>query len=249
MDTHAHLDDEAFDGDRSGVVERAVESGVSVVLSVGVDLASSRRAVEMSTEHPSVEAAIGIHPSHADVFLQEWAGIQTLLTTGHVRAIGEIGLDYFRCRVSAAVQRRAFRAQLATASEVDLPVVVHDREAHEDVLEDLEEFRPRGVLHCFSGGMRMAERAIELGMFVSVAGNITYPKSSSLRDVIRELPEPSLLAETDAPFLSPRRTRGRRNEPANVRDVVEEMARLRQVSFDQAASSTSRNAARLFRWS
>lgn len=255
VDTHAHLDAAAFADDRDQVMRRAMAAGVGAVVTVGVDLDSSRAAVALAERYPMVVAAVGIHPHHAQGC--DAASLRELDKLGRherVVGIGETGLDYYRDRAPRDVQRSAFRAQLQLSRELGLPVIVHDREAHEDVLRMLEEEAEQrlperhlaGVLHCFSGDVAMAQAADKLGFYVSVAGPVTYPKAERLAAVVRELPATCLLIETDCPFLTPQPVRGRRNEPAYVRLTLERIAALRSQPFAELARQTGANALRLF---
>lgn len=250
VDSHAHLDDFAFAGDRAAVVARALAAGVDGVLTVGVDAASSAHAVLIAQQFPGVHAAVGVHPSHAEQFNDESTDVYRLLEGPEICAVGEIGLDYYRCSAPRELQRHVFQTQLAWASEHDLPVIVHDREAHEDVLHCLRSMPVRGVLHCFSGDARLAARVLDLDMtlFVSLAGNVTYPRASGLQEVAREVPLEWLLVESDAPYLSPQPRRGDRNEPAYIQMTVSAIATLRELPATEVARATGANAARLFGW-
>lgn len=249
VDTHAHLTDALFDGDRGEVIERAAEAGVDRILTVATDLASSIECVELAARHSGVEAAVGIHPSRATTFRQDRNAVLALLERPGVRAVGEIGLDFGRCAVPRAEQMEAFRAQVGWAVEAGLPVVVHDREAHGDVLGVLSEFGARGVLHCFSGDAGLALEAASMDLYVSFAGNVTYKSANDLHAAARAVPSDRLLIETDSPYLPPQGWRGRRNEPAHVTAVGERIAELRSVEPAELARVSSANAASLFSWS
>ncbi|MDO8631825.1 MAG: TatD family hydrolase, partial [Phycisphaerales bacterium] len=251
VDTHAHLDAQEFAGDCDEVVRRAAAAGLVAVVTVGVDLESSRAAIRLAERYPMVVAAVGIHPHNAaggnETTLRE---LRVLACHARVVAVGEIGLDYYRNRVAPDVQRRVFAAQLTMAAEVGLPVIVHDREAHEDVMQFLSRQTSvgplSGVLHCFSGDVAMARVIERLGFFLSVAGPVTYPKSERLTEVVRAVPTSQILVETDCPFLTPQQWRGKRNEPAFVRTTLERVATLRGQPAAQVAAETTANAARLF---
>ena len=252
VDTHAHLDDEAFAADRDEVLTRARAAGVDTIITVGADLASSRQAVALAERHPWIYAAVGVHP-HDAVQADEAALAELARLAGHERvvAIGEIGLDFYRDLSPRPAQREALWAQLALARRLDLPVVVHDREAHAEVLAALRDWAhgydgARGVLHCFSGDEDMAREAIGLGFYISFAGPLTYAKASRLQRLAATLPLDRLLVETDCPYLTPEPRRGRRNEPANVRLVAERMAALRGLPLAAVAQATTANAGRLF---
>ena len=249
IDSHAHLDFPQFDSDRDSVIRRAYEAGVAQIVNPGADLASSRRAVSLAERHAGIFAAVGVHPHDAVTLTDETlSALAQLADSSHVVAMGEIGLDYYRDLSPRKQQRRAFSQQLALARSLGLPVIVHIRDAHEDAMPILErEGREmRGVLHCFSGDLDVARRAIALGWYVSVAGPLTYPNARRLRGVVSQLPVERLLVETDCPYLSPQARRGKRNEPAHVRWVAEQLAETLGIPLDKVAEVTSRNSRELF---
>lgn len=257
VDTHAHLDFSRFDADRPVVIKRAKAAGVAAIVNVGTDPASSRRAVGLADRYDFVYAAVGMHP-HAAKKLDgaALAELRDLARHSKVVAIGEIGLDYYRNLSPPDVQRRAFRAQLAWAAKLGKPVVIHDRDAHDEIMEILAGWAaglrdPRlsgrlGVLHTFSGDLAMAQQAIDLGFYISISGPVTYKNARQLPDIVRVLPLERLLVETDCPFLAPHPYRGKRNEPAYVHLVAERIAALRGMLFEELAEATTANAQRLF---
>lgn len=236
MDSHAHLQHDRFDGDRDTVIARAVEAGIERILVPGWDVASSEAALELSVRHaPLVEAAVGVHPHHAaELDETAWARLELLAVDPTVRAIGEIGLDYHRNLSPPPVQRDAFARQLELAGRHRLPVLVHDRDAHDDVAERLLAWggpgdRPVcGVLHAFSGDAAMAGRLVEAGFVVSFALPLTFRSAVGPRAAALGLSDVAFLVESDAPYLGP--DRERRNEPTTVLRVTSELARLRGVS-------------------
>jgi TatD DNase family protein len=250
-DTHCHLDWQAFDVDRDQVIRRAVETDVTRLLTIGVDLPSSRRAIELTEKFPSVYAAVGLHPNDCAGFnarlLDE---VRALAQQPKVVAIGEIGLDYYWHKVAPGLQAEAFEAQLELAAELDKPVVIHNREATQDVLRILIKHAPRnrGVLHSFFDTLEVAQRAIELGYLIGFTGPITFKKAEHERRVAQRLPLDRILIETDAPFLTPVPHRGRRNEPAYVRHVAEQIAAVKEISFETVARQTTLNAGQLLGW-
>ncbi len=256
VDTHCHLDFERYEEDRGAVLDRAAEAGVIAIINPAVDLANSAVVCDLAAAHPSIFAAVGIHPnSAADFSSEQIARLQALAGREKVVAVGEIGLDYYRDYCPVSMQKRAFEAQLALAAEVSLPVIIHNREAGEDVLAVLRDWvaslnsplqdRP-GVLHSFSAPLAMAETAIELGFYIGITGPVTFKKAEELRRIVAAVPADRLLVETDGPFLTPHPYRGRRNEPAYVRYIVERIASVRGVTFDDIALQTTQNARRLF---
>lgn len=251
IDSHAHLDMSDFAEDLSSVLIRAREAGVDQIITVGIDLDSSYAAVEIAAQHPFVFATVGCHPHNADTLnrddLDRMADLAS--TSPGVVAWGEIGLDYFRNRSARGSQIRAFERQLEIASRLGLPVIIHDRDAHDDVLSCLEAMgsqRPRGVIHCFSGDAALARTFMELGFVLSLPGTVTFPKAETAREVARAVPLDCLLVETDAPFLAPVPRRGKRNEPALVVHTAREIARLRGEPFEEVARVTSMAARRVF---
>ena len=249
-DSHAHLTEDAFDPDRKEVVARAREAGLEFLLTVGTDVADSRLARDLAHDHDVVFAAAGVHPHKAlhynPVALAE---ILRLSKERKVVAIGEIGLDYHHDLCPRQRQRDVFRELVRAAIQIGAPVIVHSRKADEDVLAILEEEgkgKLPGVIHCFSGSLETARRALDLGLHISFATNITYPKTERLREVVREVPEERLLLETDAPYLAPQRRRGKRNEPAWVVEVYRQAAQIRRVEVEALARRVLRNVRELF---
>jgi TatD DNase family protein len=259
IDTHAHIDSGRFGADRQEVIDRARTAGVELIVTVGSDLASSKRAVQLAASHDLIYAVVGIHPHNAKQLdgaaLSE---LRELAQQPKVVAIGEIGLDYYRDLSPRPVQRRAFQAQLAWAAKLGKPVVIHDREAHSEVMEILVDWAAEladsnlagrvGVLHTFSGDRAMAEKAIESGFYISISGPVTYKNARELADIVQDLPLDRILVETDCPFLTPHPYRGKRNEPAYVRLVAERIASLRGMETEELAQATTANAKRLFRF-
>jgi TatD DNase family protein len=257
VDTHAHLDFSKFDADRPKVIERARAAGVAAIVNVGTDLASSRRAVDLAEEYEDVYAAVGVHPHGAKKLDGATLGeLRKMAQKPKVVAVGEIGLDYYRNLSPRETQRRAFQAQLAWAAKLGKPVIIHDRDAHDEILEALTSWAAGlgdpalagrlGVLHTFSGDLEMAKRAIDLGFYISISGPVTYRNARQLPGIVRALPLDRLLVETDCPFLAPEPYRGKRNEPAYTRLVAERIAELKGISFDHLAGATTANARRLF---
>jgi TatD DNase family protein len=258
VDTHCHLDFDRFDADRDEVIRRATEAGVTHIVVPGVDLPSSRRAVELAEQYEMIYAAVGVHPNDASGFDDETLNaLRELLAHPKVVAVGEIGLDYYRDRTPPDFQHRIFRQQLHLAAETGKPVIIHSRESTADMLAILAEWqgglngllaaRP-GVLHSFSATWQDAQVALELGFYLGFSGPITFEKADALRLVVANAPADKILVETDAPFLTPHPHRGQRNEPAYVRFVAEKLAQVRGETLEEVASRTSENAAALFGW-
>ena len=266
IDSHCHIDGPGYDADREEVIARAVDAGVTRMLNVGTGDPRSgafERAVELSDKYKSVYGAIGVHPHDAKLFDEtaEQQLIDLAKSSDRVIAWGEIGLDYHYDHSPREVQREVFRQQLRIARSLDLPVIIHSREANDDTIEILREElhgggdqsvkqarhgRGTGVLHCFGGTLEMARRAIELGLYISFAGTLTFKKADDLRDIARQLPLDRLLVETDCPYLTPVPFRGRRNEPARVVETAKCLGGLREQSLDEIGRITTQNFARLF---
>jgi TatD DNase family protein len=257
IDTHCHLNFESYDHDRDEVVQRAAEAGVKCIINPGIDLPSSRAGIKLALRYDSVYAAVGIHPNSSASFAQaDIAALQALAAETKVIAVGEIGLDYYRDRSPKSQQYVAFEAQLALAAELQLPVIIHNREASDDVLMVLENWvqtlphslkgRP-GVLHSFSAPAQIAERALAIGFYLGFTGPITYKNADDTRSVARMTPLDRLLVETDGPFLTPVPHRGKRNEPAYIPYMVDRLGSLKEVPTDAMAQITTENAVRLFR--
>lgn len=250
VDTHAHLTDSRYDGDLEAVLGRAGAAGVTGIVVAGYDLPSSRAAVDLAARSPRIWAAVGIHPHDAAAAgaaaLEELAA---LAAHPRVVAIGECGLDFYRNRSPAADQARAFEAQLGLAARLGLPLIVHSREAMAETLRTLaaHPLPAGGVLHCFDGTAEDAARAVDLGLYLSCAGPLTYRRDPTLARAVAAAPLERLVVETDCPYLSPAGHRGERNEPARVRDVAAALAAVRGADLAAVAGATTRNAARLFR--
>jgi TatD DNase family protein len=250
IDTHAHLEMREFNDDREDVIKRAREAGVEYIVTIGTTLESSRDAVLLAEKYDFIYAAIGIHPHEVkDILHPAYEIIRHFAKHKKVVAYGEIGLDYYYEHSPRTDQKRKFRDMLREARVLDLPVIIHDREAHEDTLQILsEEWSPDlgGVMHCFSGDIGMAKKLIDMGFSISIAGPVTFPKAEALREVVRQIPIEHLLIETDAPYLAPQPERGKRNEPAFVRHTAEAVAKIKGLSFEDVARITGFNAMQLF---
>lgn len=249
IDTHAHLQWPAFDKDREEVVRRAFAAGLKAIVGIGYDLKASHEAVQIANNHESTYAAVGIHPHNAKTMSTSVLdSIRKLAQDPKVVAIGEIGLDYYRDLSPRTRQKEAFEQQILLAMELELPIVVHDREAHNDVLEVIRRFGKdvKGVLHCFAGDMNMAQEVIDLGYLISIAGPVTFPNARTLQQLVQQLPEESLILETDCPFLSPQSKRGERNEPLYIVETAHKVAELKGMEFSDLVDLTSQNARRMF---
>ncbi len=250
IDSHAHLDIQDFDNDRAEVIDRAVNGGLTNIITIGIDLDSSLSAMEIARKHDFIYASVGFHPHNANKFDSKALDSLVQIASGNkVVAWGEIGLDFYRLYSPKDDQVRTFRQQLETAEDLNLPVIIHDRDAHEEVFEILKKMgkgKRKGVIHCFSGDRDLAEAFIELGYYISIPGTVTYNKASHVREVAAGIPMECMLIETDAPFLTPVPKRGKRNEPLFVTHTAQEIARLRNIDFEEVARRTAENARILF---
>ena len=250
FDTHAHYDDSRFDGDRDAVLAALPEAGVELVLDPGCDLPSSRAAAALAERYGHVYAAAGIHPENCAGFQDaDLAALRQLLAQPKVAAIGEIGLDYYWAEnLPRDFQQMVFRKQLALAEELDLPVIVHDREAHGDSLSIIREFPAvTGVFHCFSGSPEMAEELLKRGWYLGFDGPITYKNARRAPEVAAITPLERMVVETDAPYLSPVPVRGRRNDSRYLPHVIAKLAEWKGVTPEEMTRITCENGKRLFR--
>jgi TatD DNase family protein len=257
VDTHCHLNFDSFNDDRSEVIERAATAGVTRIIVPAIDLETCAAVSLLAGQYAGVYAAVGVHPnSTADWEDEHLSRIEAFAANAKVCAIGEIGLDYHWNDSPRPMQFAAFEAQLALAAQLQLPVIIHNRESSEDVMAILESWvntlptslreRP-GVLHSFSGDAAIAERALAAGFYLGFTGPLTYKNADATRAIAAAIPLSRLLLETDAPFLTPQPHRGKRNEPSYIPLIAERLAALKNISLEQLAEATTENAARLFR--
>jgi len=249
IDSHAHLQWATFESDREQVLKRAKEQQVNSIVNIGFDLEGSIKGIKLAEIYPDLYATVGFHPHNASQFNENTlSDLKNLAENPKVVAIGEIGLDYYRNLSPKAVQVKAFEAQLNLAQQLGLPVVIHDREAHNDVLDILSGFKGKikGVMHCFSGNKEFAQQCIELGFLISFAGNITYPKAYPLHDAARWIDLKDLLIETDCPFLTPQNMRGKRNEPCYLPITAQKIADLKGINMETIAEQTVKNTKLIF---
>ncbi len=250
IDSHCHLDMEAYTDDLDEIIIAADRNGVSRILTIGIDLASSRKAVELTKRYVGVYASVGIHPHSAEE--TDEAGYQELKRLAadpKVVGYGEIGLDYAKQYAPVDIQQQEFSRQLELARKLHLPVIIHDRDAHEDTLALLREngpFPAGGVMHCFSGDVTFARQVLKLGFYISVPGIVTFKNAETLQQVVREIPLDRMLLETDGPFLAPVPWRGKINRPDYLLYTAGKVAELKNISIDKVAGQTMRNTEQLF---
>jgi TatD DNase family protein len=249
VDTPAHLQWRNFDKDREKVISRAKKAGVEYIINIGFDVDGSIKAIDLAEKHKGLYATVGIHPHNASQFNQKVLNkLRKLSENPKVVAIGEIGLDYYRNLSPRQAQKKAFEAQLLLAQELELPVVIHDREAHADILKILSKFQEKmtGIMHCFSGSKEMAEQCVKSNFYISFAGPITFPNSHKLHEIAKWIKLNKILLETDSPWLAPQDMRGKRNEPAFLTFIAKKIAELKGISVNKLAEATTQNAKEIF---
>lgn len=248
IDSHAHLEMKEFDADRKDVIERAASAGVECIVTVGTNLALSRKALAIARQYDPIYATLGVHPHDvAKADDKTFDEIRAMATEPKVVAYGEIGLDFFRNISPRKIQEDMFARQLELACELKLPVIIHDRDAHEQTLRMVRASSVRrGVFHCFSGDWGMAKECIDLGFYISVPGVVTFDKSQVLHDVVRQAPLDSILLETDCPYLAPVPHRGKRNEPAFMVHTAKKVAQIKGMNWEDVANAASDNTRKLF---
>ena len=247
FDTHAHCTDRRFDPDRESMLASLPGRGVALILTCGSDLPDSRRALALAKEYPYIYAACGVHPHEATGFReQDLAELWDMLNDSRCSALGEIGLDYHYDFSPRETQRECFKRQLEIALKLDMPVIMHDREAHEDTLRLLQEYRPRGVVHCFSGSAEFAREILALGLCIGLGGAVTFKNARKPIEVASQIPLERLLLETDAPYMTPEPYRGRRCESWHISYTAEKIAQARGMDAQELIDICNRNGRELF---
>ncbi|MGL5245604.1 MAG: TatD family hydrolase [Sarcina sp.] len=250
FDTHAHYDTDVFDEDREKVIEELKSNGVIGVLNCGSDLCGLRKSVQLAKDNDMFYAAVGIHPESADKLTSDiLIEIEELASNPKVKAIGEIGLDYYwEENPSREVQKNAFREQMKLADKLKLPVVIHDRDAHKDTLEIMKEFpNVKGVVHCFSGSLEFAKECIKLGYYIGFTGVLTFKNARKLVEVCSEIPLERMLVETDCPYMAPVPFRGKRNQSNYIEYIIDKISEIRGLSEEQINNILLRNTKELFK--
>ena len=250
FDTHAHMDDRSFDADRRELLESLPGAGISLLMNPGCSYESSRNAIALAEQYDYIYAAVGSHPDVADEVDEALIEQYRELAARHpkIKAIGEIGLDYHYEDIPREIQQRAFRMQMALAQELGLPVIVHEREAHEDGLRIVDEFPTvKGVFHCYSGSAEMAKELIKRGWYIGFTGVLTFKNARKAIEVASAIPMDRIVIETDCPYMAPVPFRGKRNDPGKVFYMAEKLAQLRGISTEEAARITLENGKRLYR--
>ena len=251
FDSHCHVDDDSYDNDRSELIEDLPNKGIDLIMEIGADMGSSRRAAVLAKRYPFIYAAVGVHPHDTRNMTEEDIEELALLASEpKVKAIGEIGLDYHYTDTHKPTQKKWFERQMQLTMDLSMPFIIHDRESHADCLEILRRFdikKVGGVMHCFSGSVEMAKEVIKMGMVISLGGPVTFKNARHSVEVAKEIPLDKILIETDSPYLAPEHLRGKRNSPEYVRFVAEKIAEIKGETFETVARVTKENAMKLFK--
>lgn len=251
FDSHAHLDDDKYSDDREEVISLLESQGTSLVMNVASDMVTSHQSIELAEKYPFIYASVGVHPCSTGEMTE--ADIETLKELSKhekVKAIGEIGLDYYWDNPDREIQKKWFRSQMQLAMELDMPFIIHDRDAHEDCINILKEFNIKktgGVMHCFSGSAEMARQIISMGMMIALGGAITFKNAAKTVKVAQEIPLEHIIIETDSPYITPEPFRGKRNTPGYVKFVAQKIAEIKGIDVDAVAKITMSNTKRLYR--
>ena len=251
FDTHAHLNDPAFDEDREELMAGLAGKGIGLVMNAGCSLQSSKDIIKMAERYPWLYASVGSHPDSADEVNEEViAQYRQLCCHEKVKAIGEIGLDYYYEDIPREIQKNAFRMQMALANELDMPVIIHEREAHDDGMRIVKEFpKVKGVFHCYSGSAEMARQLVNMGWYIGFTGVLTFKNARKAVETAASIPLERIVLETDCPFMAPEPFRGKRNDPGYLPKMAEKLAEIRGISMEDAVKITTENAKRLYRLS
>ena len=248
FDSHAHYDDEAFEEDRHQVIQSLQQKGVCNVINVGANLERSKDSIALAAQYPFIYAAVGIHPGDVkDAPADYQEQLEQLIKQPKVVAVGEIGLDYhYEDNAPRDVQIAFFETQLQLANQYQLPVIIHDREAHADTMDLLKKYKPKGVVHCFSGSVEMAKEVIKLGMYIGLGGAVTFKNAKKLVETAKEIPLERILVETDSPYLCPEPNRGKRNDSSQIRYVIDKIAAIRGILPEEVEKQTEINARNMY---
>lgn len=250
FESHAHYDDMKFDIDRDEILSQLPEKGIEYVINVGADMQSSHDSIKLADKYNYIYAAVGVHPHYAgDMSHEDLKELVKLSKNDKVVAIGEIGLDFYYDNSPREIQRIRFREQIEVAKEVSLPIIFHSREAAKetfDIIKETEANSNSGVIHCYSGSVEMAKEYVEMGFYLGIGGVVTFKNAKKLKDVVKAIPLKHLLIETDSPYLSPIPNRGSRNDSTNLKYIIAEIAKIKEISYEEVENITSMNAKQLF---
>lgn len=247
FDTHAHYNDKAFNEDRTKLLDSYTESGILGVINCGTDIEESKNSIALSKEYDFMYCAVGFHPEEIHKANENYLNeIKELSKHKKCVAIGEIGLDYYWVKDNKEEQKRIFTEQVILANELNLPVIIHSRDAHNDTLEILKKYKPKGVLHCFSGSVEVMKEVLKLGMYIGLGGAVTFKNARVPLEVAKELPLERLLLETDCPYMSPVPMRGKRNQSTYISFVAEKIAEVKNLTKEEVLATANNNAFKLF---
>ena len=247
VDSHCHLMSSSFDSDREDVIKRARENNVNIMISVGTDINNCQSNIELAETHDQIYAIIGIHPHNTkDIDEKTYPNLEEMANSKRVVGYGEIGLDFYRMRSPRTTQIRRFSEQIEVAKRLELPIVIHDRDAHQEVFDLLKNSGATGVIHCFSGDYGLARRFIDIGFYISIPTTITYEENRKLHEVVKKTPIDRIIVETDAPALSPKIHARKRNEPSFVRYAAKKIAEIKELNLNDAANLISKNTKDIF---
>ena len=247
IDSHAHYDDEAFEEDRDNLLESMQSNGIEKIINVGANIKGSRTSIALSEQYPFIYAAVGVHPSDTEELDEEKiAWLKEVSKKEKVIAIGEIGLDYYWPEPDRKIQKKWFIRQMELAQEVNLPVIIHSRDAAQDTIEILKQFPANGVIHCYSYTKESAKEFLKMGYYFGIGGVLTFKNAKKLKEAVMEIPIERILLETDSPYLAPEPNRGKRNSSLNIPYVVKELAQLKGISEEEVINITTENTKRLF---
>ncbi len=248
FDTHTHLDDKKFDADRDELIASLKSQGLSLLVNIGADIKSSKKSIELSGKYDFIYASVGVHPSDTGKLTDsDIVTLEQLAAHKKVVAIGEIGLDYYWDEPDREIQKHWFKKQLELAKKLNMPYIIHDRDAHADTLEIIKESGyTNGVMHCFSGSVEMAKEVVKMGMYVSLSGTVTFKNAKNIKAVAEIVPLERLLIETDSPYLTPEPYRGQRNNSGYVKYIAKEIAKIRKMTVEEIAKITLENGKRFY---
>lgn len=248
FDSHAHYDDEAFNEDREEVLDKIQKAGVSKVLNCGANLKSCESTIELTQKYDFIYGAIGVHPQDAGEAIHNLNRIGDMLNRDKIVAVGEIGLDYYYENFDRDIQIKAFKEQMDIARQLNLPVVIHDRDAHEDTLRVIKEFKDvRGVLHCYSGSYDFAKEILKYDYYLGFTGVVTFKNAKKAIEVVENIPMDRILVETDCPYMAPVPYRGKRNDSSYLLHIINKIAEIKSLSYDEIVEKTNKNACDLFK--
>ena len=248
IDTHAHYDDEQFEGNLDSLFDEMKQNGVKKIITCATNFSAAEKVLELCEKYECLYAAVGIYPHNTHTCAFDEQKLKELASNKKVVAIGEIGLDYYYDDSPKSVQLESVEKQIILANELDLPVTFHDREAHADSLELLKKYKPKGVVHCFSGSLEMAKEIVKLGMYLGIGGALTFKNARVLPGVVKEIPLENLVLETDAPYMAPVPKRGKVNRSDYIKFIAEKVAEIKEISVDKVYDVTNKNAERIFKF-